>query len=220
MAILVRSQILERIENGDLSFNPSLDELQIQTHSVDLRLGYTFLVPKSWQLQDEGRVVVNLDYGESRGHFEVVELERGQYFEILPREYVVVATLEKVKLPSDLMAVLYPRSSVNRRGLSVDLSGIIDAGYEGSLIVPIRNNTNNQIVRLYPGERFCQLVFENIDGSARPRKSRYDKKDVVVGVLAEKLASEIKLIKKGKIEDLKKKFELKNNSNKTAPKSK
>lgn len=210
MPILVRDQILERVKLGELSFNPPLDELQIQTHSVDLRLGYTFLIPKSWQLQDTGRVAVNLDYGSSRGHFEVVELERGQYFEILPREYVVVATLEKVKLPRDLMAILYPRSSVNRRGLSVDLSGIIDAGYEGSLIVPIRNNTNNQIVRLYPGERFCQLVFETIDGTAKPRTSRYAKKDVVVGVLAEKLAAETKLIKKGKIADLKKKFELKN----------
>ena len=38
------------------------------------------------------------------------------------------------------------RSSVNRRGISVDLTGIIDAGYEGQLIIPIRNNTTHMLL--------------------------------------------------------------------------
>lgn len=209
MSILTKQKITERIKEDSISFSPELDALQYQAHSVDLRLGYTFLVYKHWKLADEGRVAVKLDYEKSRDHFEVIELEEGQYFEVLPHEYVVVSTLEKVKIPKDLMAVLHPRSSVNRRGLSVDLTGIIDAGYQGSLIIPLRNNTLNQIVRIYPGERFCQLVFHQLTESVKPRKSRYDKKDIVVGVLKELKGEEEKYIKKGKIRELKKKYAVK-----------
>jgi len=58
--------------------------------------------------------------------------------------------------------MLFPRSSFNRRGLSVDISGVIDSGYMGYLLIPIKNNTNNQTIRLYPGERVCQVVFQQL----------------------------------------------------------
>lgn len=209
MSILVKRQIEERLRKKDIVFDPPLDKFQLQTHSVDLRLGYTFLVSKHWQLTDKGRIAVQLDYGKSREHFDVIELEEGQYFEILPNEHMVVSTLERIKLPNDLMAVLYPRSSVNRRGLSVDLSGIIDARYEGNLIVPVRNNTRDQIIRLYPGERFCQIVFHALPEPVISKKSRYTKKDIVVGLLGEKNASEMRLIRSGKIRELKERYALK-----------
>ncbi len=60
------------------------------------------------------------------------------------------------------MGVLYPRSSINRRGLSVDLTGIVDAHYHGNLMIPILNKTTNQVIRIYPGERICQLVFHTL----------------------------------------------------------
>ena len=72
------------------------------------------------------------------------------------------STLERIVVPNDLSAVLYPRSSVNRQGLEVQLTGIIDAGYEGALIVPIRNSNPTSIVRIYPGQRFCQIEFTTL----------------------------------------------------------
>jgi dCTP deaminase len=208
MSILTKTEILERIKKDEIGFSPKLDSFQLQPHSIDLRLGYTFLIYKRWQLTDDGRVAVSLDYEKSNKHFDVVELEEGQYFEILPHEYVIVSTLEKVKLPNDLMAVLHPRSSVNRRGLSVDLTGMIDAGYQGNLIIPLRNNTDSQVIRVYPGERFCQIVFHELTSEVKTRKSRYDKKDIVVGVLNESKGEEEKLIRKGKIKMLKEKYSI------------
>lgn len=211
MSILIKDEIVERIKKGTLVFTPQLDTFQLQAHSIDLRLGYTFLVYKTWRLTDNGRTAVYLDYGESKDHFDVIELEEGQYFDILPHEYVVVSTLERIKLSKDIMAVLYPRSSVNRKGLSVDLSGVIDAGYEGNLIIPLRNNTESQIVRIYPGERFCQIVFHTLNAPVKPRKSRYAKKDIVVGVLNEDEVREQKFIRNGKIKNLKERYRLKSN---------
>ena len=209
MGVLTKKEILQRMEKGEIDFSPQIDTLQLQPHSVDLRLGYTFLVYKRSQETDDGRVAMNLGYESSDRHFDVVELEEGQYFEILPHEYVIVSTLEKVKLPNDIMAVLFPRSSVNRRGLSVDLSGMIDAGYEGNLIIPLRNNTDSQVIRVYPGERFCQIIFHELVSPVVPKKSRYNKKDIAVGVLNEAKSDEERLIRKGKLKTLKEKYQIK-----------
>lgn len=207
MSVLIKDQILGRIKDGSLAFKPGLDNLQLQGHSVDLRLGFTFMIPKVWQPGDGGREAVNLDPLHQTGasHFDVVELEQGQHFDLLPNEYILVSSLETITVPSDLMAVLYPRSSVNRRGLSVDLSGIVDAGYSGKLVLPVRNNTRSQTVRLYPGERFCQLVFQQLSGEVHTRQSRHHMKDVAEG-LAEEDEQEVNLVTKGDISALKEKY--------------
>jgi dCTP deaminase len=134
-----------------------------------------------------------------------VELEEGQYFDLLPQEYILVSTLETVKIPNYLIAVLYPRASTNRRGLSLDLSGVVNAGFEGQLITPLRNNTHSQTVRLYPGERICQLVFEELSQTIVPKQGKYHQRDIVTGVALEK-SEEIELILGGKIKQLKEKF--------------
>lgn len=210
MSIIIKKQILERIASGNLLFKPGLDEFQLQEHSIDLRLGFTFMIPKMWHLTPHGRESLDITHFDKRNHeyFDVIELEEGQYFDFLPQEYVLVSTLEKIKMPADLMAVLYPRSSTNRKGLSLDLTGIIDAGYEGQLVLPIRNNTRSQAVRLYPGERLCQLVFEELTGPVIPRPSKYHQKDIIEGISQEKEA-EAALIMKGNIKELKEKHGVK-----------
>lgn len=218
MAIITKKQILERIEKGEIGFKPELDQFQLQAHAVDLRLGFTFLIPKIWRLTERGREAVNIDHfaKDRPQYFDTVELEKGQFFELLPGEHILVSTLESIKVPADLMAVLYPRSSVNRKGLSVDLTGIIDSGYEGQLAVPVRNNTQAQTVRLYPGERFCQVVFDRLDEKVEITKSRYHKKDIIEGFIrnhgekSERDEEEIEMIRKGEIKELKEKYKINN----------
>jgi dCTP deaminase len=209
--ILSSDQILARIEGGDLCFTPMIDRFQVQQHSVDLRLGFTFLIPKAWEMTNEGRVAVRIDHLDhdrrTERHF-LIELEEGQFFDILPGEYVAVSTLEKIKVPGDLMGVLYPRSSVNRRGLSIDLTGIVDAGFEGNLLIPVRNNTQHQVIRLYPGERFCQITFEEIGGKPEIQQSRWHNKDVIVTIQEERNPSEMEYVRKGDIRTLKRIFGL------------
>ncbi len=206
---LIKEEILDYIDRQEISFTPALDSFQMQAHSIDLRLGYTFMVPKLWGLTEKGREAFFIDYLDNRQRFEVVELEHKQFFDLLPKESVVASTLEEVKIPNDLMAVLYPRSSVNRKGLSVDLSGIVDAGYEGRLLIPITNNTSSQVIRIYPGERICQLVFYPLSQAVKPTKSRWHKSDTIVGRRSEKKKIEEKMVMKGEIKKLKQQFPLK-----------
>jgi len=209
MSVLTKEDILGYVAEGKIAFKPGLDRFQMQAHSVDLRLGFTFLVPKSWHVTKAGREQLLMNYyDENRPeYFDIVELEKGQFFDLLPGEHILVSSLESVKVPDDLMAVMYPRSSTNRKGISVDLTGIIDSGYEGQLVIPIRNNTQHQTVRVYPGERFCQMVFQKLQGPTESRKSRYHQRDIIDGVDVDSLDSErsteIELIKSGDIKKLK-----------------
>ncbi len=207
MSVITKKQIVARVEKGEIGFSPNLDSMQLQEHAVDLRLGFTFLVPKIWHLTANGRESLDITHFDKKNEefFDVIELEEGQYFELLPHEYVLVSTLESIKVPRDLMAVLYPRSSTNRKGLSLDLTGIIDSGYEGQLTLPLRNNTHSQAVRLYPGERICQVVFEELTDAVDARKSKYHKKDIIEGIGREK-RDEASLIMKGAIRKLKSDF--------------
>ena len=133
---------------------------------------------------------------------------------ILPGEFIIISTLEKIKLNSGkLMAVLLPRSSTTRRGLFVE-SGIIDARYNGYLVLPVINNTRDQIIKIYPGERICQLIFHELATNLTEEETH------IHGVARAKYLSstpyglearsdseqEIEFIKKGKIKELKSKY--------------
>ncbi len=164
MPVFSKYTIKKLIEKGYLKITPNLKPNQFQPHSIDLRLGYDFYIPKLWVLTSSGRKIVNVDMSKPADNFVHVKLKKGQYFEIAPGEFIIGVTLEKVAFNrADYMAVLYPRSSINRRGLSVDLTGIIDSGYKGRLFVPIRNQTSNQIIRVMPEERFVTIVLYSLD---------------------------------------------------------
>ena len=162
--ILTRHEIAQLIVDGSLNFEPALDGFQNQPHAVDLRLGTHFYIPKIWKLSDKGREIISVDVTESAGdNYEKIDLQPGQYFDLAPGESIIASTLERIELKApDLMGILYPRSSINRRGLSVDLTGIIDTFYCGNLMIPILNKTTSQIIRIYPGERICQVVFHKL----------------------------------------------------------
>lgn len=212
MSVLTKKEIIEKLKSGELKFDPPLDEFQLQEHAVDLRLGYTFMIPKQWIMTKYGRESLRVDHlnqKNSEALHEVIELEKGQFFELLPDEHVLASTLESVHWPDDLMSILYPKSSTNRRGLAVDLTGIVDAGYEGQLVIPIKNNTKGHAIRLYPGERFCQITFHKLTGSSPKKNGTYHQKDVVEGFVLNKKYKDYDLVKRGEIKELKEKYQIK-----------
>lgn len=223
MAVLTQKEIFKLIDGGKLVFSPHLDAFQTQPHSVDLRLGHTFYIPKTWKLTKNGREAINVDPlnpAADNNNFTQITLSRGQYFEILPKEFIITTTLEKMTINTDnIMAVLYPRSSINRRGLAVDLTGIIDVWYNGPLMIPMINNTETQTIRMYPGERICQITFEELSSGINKKDGlRHGlERAKYMGTTAKNIGyqldkkTEAKWIKKGKIAELKKKFAARKN---------
>lgn len=216
--VLTQDNILKRIKKGEIAFSPKLDKFQMQPHSIDLRLGHSFHLPTSWQMTEKGRVALHIDPLENDvSNFEQIILKDGQFFELLPNEYIVATTMEKIMLNADdIMGVLFPRSSVTRRGLAIKLTGLIDVGYCGYLMIPIMNNTHNQIIRVYPGERICSVLFEELSSPiSKDRalihgvtKAKYMNNEVgFIGSKTDKQV-EIDMIKHGKIKQLKKEYKV------------
>lgn len=176
MAVLTKKEILQRLRAGDLKFNPKIDAFQLQPHAIDLRLGYKFLIPKNWVMTDRGRSAIKISIDDTAIHreqFDEVILQPGQYFELLPNEFVIATSLETIEMNApDLMAILFPRTSTNRRGVNLSLSGIIDCGYKGTLIFPMKNEAGNQVLRIYPGERVCQVILQDLQSNLSPEEAK------------------------------------------------
>ncbi|MBI4133148.1 dCTP deaminase [Candidatus Uhrbacteria bacterium] len=211
--IFSRPKILDLLQEGALTFSPGLDAYQLQPDSVDLRLGTTFYIPETWQLAAEGRVAVRADYIDVKTnpeYFKMIKLKPGQYFELMPNEFIIISTLEKITMSEGTFAaILYPRSSVLRRGLIIE-GGVVDACYSGYLTIPMLNSSNHSI-RLYPGERVCHLVFHEISNALsmeeaqRHGLSTAKYQSATPFGLDAKLdrQEEIEFIRSGKLEELK-----------------
>jgi dCTP deaminase len=213
--ILTRSDILGHIASGGIRFTPELDRFQLQPHAIDLRLGYKFLIPRNWSVDEKGRRAIKVaidDVATHQEQFDEVILQPGQYFELLPNEFVIGTSLERIELNAmNVMAILFPRTSTNRRGIDLSLSGIIDAGYKGNLIFPMKNEAGNQVIRIYPGERVCQVIFEELKSPLTPEEAQLH------GVAAAKYSEsdggykldkddERRALVEGKLDDLKREF--------------
>jgi dCTP deaminase len=165
MSILTKTQIIKAIEKKEIIFEPNLDSFQFSSISIDLRIGWSFYAPLTWKLNEQGRVAITADYissGVIPENYQMLKLKPGQFFEILPGEYIITSTFEKITINSNkICGFLHPRSSSTRKGISIQ-SGVVDPFFSGYLVVPMRNE-NSHVLRVYPGERMCQIVFSTLE---------------------------------------------------------
>jgi len=213
--ILSRQDILAQIASGGIRFSPEIDQFQLQPHAIDLRLGYKFLIPRNWTFDEKGRRAIKVSIDDADAHpeqFDEVVLKPGQFFDLLPNEFVIGTSLERIELNApNLMAILFPRTSTNRRGIDLSLSGIIDVGYKGNLIFPMKNEAGNQVIRVYPGERVCQVIFEELKSPLTAEEAnmhgmsaaKYSESD---GAYRLDKDDERALLVEGKLDEMKKRF--------------
>lgn len=69
-------------------------------------------------------------------------------------------------IPEGGVGLVFARSSLHKRGLSLANGvGVIDSGYEGEVLLAVRNNAN-QPVGVRRGERIAQIVVVPLDLSS------------------------------------------------------
>ena len=181
--ILSDRTIREELEQGRIEIDPLLDGA-IQPSSVDLRIDRFFRVFRNHTL---GYIDVKQDL---EALTEAVEIGEDDTFILHPGEFVLGSTLERVRIPDDLVARLEGKSSLGRLGLLIhSTAGFVDAGWNGQLTLELSNVANLPIT-LYPGMKIGQISFmrmttaaDNPYGSAAagskyqdqvgPRPSRY-----------------------------------------------
>ena len=85
--------------------------------------------------------------------------------------WFAISTKEFVKMGPKITSQLWIRSSYARKGIIASF-GKVDAGFNGTLTISCFNS-NNKDINIPIGDRFCQIVFENL--STVPNEL-YDKK--------------------------------------------
>lgn len=90
---------------------------------------------------------------------------------IPPLTWFAISTKEFVKMGPQITSQLWIRSSYARKGVMVSF-GKVDAGFHGTLTISCFNS-NDLPLEIPIGDRFCQIVFENMESIP---SELYDKK--------------------------------------------
>lgn len=158
--ILSDVDLQKEIKNRRVIISP-FNLSSIQPASYDVTLGDQFRIFKNTQ---KAYLDVKEDFSE---FMELIKIPKGKPLIIHPREFLLGTTVEKVKLPDDIVAQLMGRSSIGRLGIIVHATaGFIDPGFEGHITLEMTNVANIPIA-LYPGMRIGQISFTRMSSPAK-----------------------------------------------------
>jgi dCTP deaminase len=154
--VLSDRTIRAEIDAGRIVFDP-YDPGLIQPSSVDVRVDRRFRVFHSARHPyiDVRKPMEDLT--------ELIEVPEDEPFILHPGEFVLGQTLERVRLPDDIVARLEGKSSLGRLGLLIhSTAGFVDAGFEGNLTLELSNVANLPIT-IYHGMPIGQISFMRMD---------------------------------------------------------
>ena len=134
--------------------------------SVDLRLGCYFLLPKMLD-----QPFFSPDKRSATSLHVKVHVPLGEFLVVPAHQTILGATLEFIKLPSDVSGEVLTKSSVARTFIVVETAPWIHPQYRGCLTLEIANVSNTPVL-LYPGRLICQLVLMQVK-AARVTKSKH-----------------------------------------------
>ena len=161
--ILVDWQLRDRIARGHIRIDP-FDPALVQPNSIDIRLGNHFV----WYTPGE-QVIDPYDKSTVTSG---IDGKHADFFDLLPGQFVLAETLERIGLPDNIVATIEGKSSIARLGVTLhQTGGWIDAGFRGSITLEMAN-VNARPVRVYAGMPIGQLVFYTTERAENP----YDKK--------------------------------------------
>ncbi|HEX7099091.1 MAG TPA: dCTP deaminase [Acidimicrobiia bacterium] len=144
--------IKEALAEGRIDIEP-LEPSYIQPSSVDLR------VDRSFRVFENHRHPAIDPRSPQEDITKLVEVEEGEPFMLHPGEFVLGATLERVRLGLDVVARLEGKSSLGRLGLLIhSTAGFIDPGFEGAITLELSNVATLPIA-IYPGMKIGQISF-------------------------------------------------------------
>jgi dCTP deaminase len=157
--VLSDGAIRRLLEAGRIEVDP-YDPSLMQPSSLDVRVDRLFRVFRNsrYPYIDVKR--------EQEELTELVEVTGEEAFILHPGEFVLGSTLERVRLPDDLVARLEGKSSLGRLGLLIhSTAGFIDPGWDGHVTLELSNVANLPIT-IYPGMKIGQLSFVQLSEPA------------------------------------------------------
>lgn len=173
--MLGRSRLIERLRDHSLVVSPLLSVQQINSASIDLRMGNVALVvrargsshvdPADWKRQAMAGDPHAAEFYRQQKH-ERYEIPFGTRILLHPGSLALVPAFEWLKLPVDLLGSVTARSTWAREGLSIATATLIEPGYQGMITLELANLGQIPLA-LYPGQRIAQITFTTVEGDTR-----------------------------------------------------
>jgi dCTP deaminase len=175
--LLSRNELVQSLADQSpesIFLDPLLKGEQVGAISVDLRLGYDFLVSVLTRRPAiEPYPGSNTTKRGIQSYFQETRRRVGDRFVLYPHQVVLSTTVEYLSLPSDICADVMVRSSYGRLGIGV--STMMQPGWRGSVPLELFNHGNTPI-EMIVGSCICQARFyrignqENYVGGGARRK--------------------------------------------------
>lgn len=161
--VLSDTDIKKALKEKRIQITPLPDfSTQLGSCSIDLRLGDTFRVfeHSKYSFIDPAKKDFSNEITRE------IKIKKGDVFMMQPGDFVLAVTLEKVKIPADLMGRLEGRSSLGRLGIVVhSTASIFDPGWDGKPVLEL-GNLGRMAVSLTVGMRICAMTFEELSSPA------------------------------------------------------
>jgi dCTP deaminase len=145
MSILSDRDIIEAFKTQDLDIEPFVEK-NLTPNGYDLSIEEVF-IKKNDEYVKKGKALIP------------------------PLSWFAISTREFVKMGPKITSQLWIRSSYARKGILASF-GKVDAGFHGTLTISCFN-ANDESLEIPIGDRFCQIVFENMENVP---SELYDKK--------------------------------------------
>src|SRR6201988_3165628 len=157
--VLSDATISRLLAEGRIEIDP-YDEALLQPSSVDVRVDRLFRV-----FHNNRYPFIDVKVAQEE-LTELVEASDSQPFILHPGEFVLGSTLERIRLPDDLVSRLEGKSSLGRLGLLIhSTAGFIDPGWDGHVTLELSNVANLPIT-IYHGMKIGQLSFVQLTEAA------------------------------------------------------
>jgi dCTP deaminase len=159
--VVLSDRTIQRLlDEGRIEIDP-YDPALLQPSSVDVRVDRYFRVFHNARYPF-------IDVKEPQDDLTELEEIRDEErpFILHPGEFVLGSTLERIRLPDDLVARLEGKSSLGRLGLLIhSTAGFIDPGWNGHVTLELSNVANLPIT-IYYGMKIGQLSFVQLSEPA------------------------------------------------------
>lgn len=91
---------------------------------------------------------------------------------IKPTNSVTISTLESVEMPTNLVGLLYIKSTYSRKGLVLVTNSPVDPGYIGKLTMRLFNSSN-EVITLFKDGGIIQMVVHQLTNHVEAYKGRW-----------------------------------------------
>ena len=144
----------------------------LSSMGYDIRLGHNFEV---YHTKGKSADVVVSPKEFKRDVLLTESIEDGEKLIMSPYGCVLGLSLEYFRIPRNMIAVCFGKSTYARCGIYVNVTPL-EPEWRGRLVIEIANNTSHP-VELFPGEGIAQLLFfetdKSCDISYADRKGKY-----------------------------------------------